>query len=381
MADSEPRYASIVSWRFQDNDKVTTLGIADEGLVRDGAELVAVDSLAAPMAPAEDESMSWSTFIAVVRGWEQLRSVGKGRSPRRLLRLVSELQWPGENAFVREKFALGRCVYLETHFSASASLPMFGRLYVVCDRLLFHQSGVWSETKWVVSWSSISDIQWEGRTLRILAGNVTYELTVVLADLCRRQLDAVWTKFKSTVVFGVPLHELQSRHNCVVPRLLMQCVEYLRVHGMCEEGLFRVPGAHSKLEKWAMIVDQGFVPRLEDGSVHDTASLLKRFIMSIPEHLIQDKLWESITAQKDLSRDALRATFKEHTTPEWRQVAHYLFRFLGDVARNSEVNKMGVDNIAMVFCPVMRDAELNEYQALSKLVVCCIQDEPILFAL
>lgn len=45
------------------------------------------------------------------------------------------------------------------------------------------------------------------------------------------------------------LHILQARHNCVVPRVMHSCVDYLRAHGMGEVGLFRVPGSHNIVEK------------------------------------------------------------------------------------------------------------------------------------
>ncbi len=78
-----------------------------------------------------------------------------------------------------------------------------------------------------------------------MRARVAAEVSAPLLALVQR----VWSSYQSTQTFGVQLHVLQARHNCVVPRVLRLCVEYLRAHGMAEVGLFRVPGSHNVLEK------------------------------------------------------------------------------------------------------------------------------------
>ncbi len=91
-------------------------------------------------------------------------------------------------------------------------------------------------------------------------------------------MSSLWTKYASNQMFGVPLHELQSRHTQLVnvPRVITDCVQYLRLNGMAEVGLFRQSGSESRLEEWQLYYDEGYAPVFDEGTPHDVATLLKR---------------------------------------------------------------------------------------------------------
>ncbi len=88
----------------------------------------------------------------------------------------------------------------------------------------------------------------------------------------------MWTRHVSNQVFGIPLHELQSRDTRLVnvPRVITDCVQHLRRTGLAEVGVFRQSGSESRLEEWQLCYDEGYTPMFAEGSVHDVASLLKR---------------------------------------------------------------------------------------------------------
>jgi hypothetical protein len=137
----------IVCWSF----KEMQIGICSDCIVRDGTTTLPFEVIRElePQQPLEGSSppIAWSILVDIVLAWAQMRAQGKGRTERRLLRLVSELQWPVENAFVHSKFETKSFRFLLTHYAASSSLPYMGRIYISCDCIWFHMGGLWSETK------------------------------------------------------------------------------------------------------------------------------------------------------------------------------------------------------------------------------------------
>lgn len=59
----------------------------------------------------------------------------------------------------------------------------------------------------------------------------------------------------------------------------------------------------------------------------------------------------------------LQAVVRANAPPEWIEVARYLFAFLADVAAQKDANKMSAENVAMVWCPVLREqVDLSQFQ-------------------
>ncbi|NXK02859.1 FA13A protein, partial [Herpetotheres cachinnans] len=170
---------------------------------------------------------------------------------------------------------------------------------------------------------------------------------------------------RESSTFGVPLETLMpDATRCGVPSLVTQMVEYLEVFGKfmfsLHVGLFRISGSVSKIKELKQKYNQGEkVDLINDGDVYSVASLLKLFLKELPVAVFPDNICSG-----------LLKTFQEHkihTTkcienlrqllsclPKAHQnLLQFLSAFLLKIATYSAVNFMTLENLAIVFGPVL----------------------------
>ncbi|XP_023154241.1 rho GTPase-activating protein 25 [Amphiprion ocellaris] len=141
----------------------------------------------------------------------------------------------------------------------------------------------------------------------------------------------------------------------MVPILVQKCVEFIKEHGLNEEGIFRLPGQDNAVKQFRDAFDAGERPSFpSDTDVHTVASLLKLYLRELPEPVVP---WTQY--QDFLDCTSLRDT---SSTEGWekleKQIAllprvnynllSYVCRFLFEVQLQSKVNKMNVENLATV---------------------------------
>lgn len=141
----------------------------------------------------------------------------------------------------------------------------------------------------------------------------------------------------------------------LVPILVQKCVEFIKEHGLDEEGIFRLPGQDNAVKQFRDAFDAGERPSFpSDTDVHTVASLLKLYLRELPEPVVpwtqyQDFL--ACTLQLD-SRDAEgwgKLEKQISILPKTNyNLLSYVCRFLFEVQLHSNVNKMTVDNLATV---------------------------------
>ncbi|XP_029367397.1 rho GTPase-activating protein 25 [Echeneis naucrates] len=141
----------------------------------------------------------------------------------------------------------------------------------------------------------------------------------------------------------------------IVPILVQKCVEFIKEHGLDEEGIFRLPGQDNAVKQFRDAFDAGERPSFpSDTDVHTVASLLKLYLRELPEPVVpwtqyQDFLdctnlldspstegWEKLEKQISLLP---RINYN---------LLSYVCRFLFEVQQHSSVNKMNVENLATV---------------------------------
>ena len=98
---------------------------------------------------------------------------------------------------------------------------------------------------------------------------------------------------EETRLFGIPLMEAAWRtdkEEGLIPSPLRRAVEYLNEIGKEEEGLYRVPGAHSKYLEYKAIFDAGEeVDFFKVEKVHqNVAMMVMKYIKELPEPLFTD---------------------------------------------------------------------------------------------
>ncbi|XP_068166774.1 rho GTPase-activating protein 25 isoform X2 [Antennarius striatus] len=139
-----------------------------------------------------------------------------------------------------------------------------------------------------------------------------------------------------------------------VPILVQKCVEFIKEHGLNEEGIFRLPGQDNAVKQFRDAFDAGERPSFpSDTDVHTVASLLKLYLRELPEPVVP---WTQYQDFLDCT-NMLDSSSKEEINLE-KQIAllprnnynllSYICRFLFEIQLKSDVNKMNVENLATV---------------------------------
>ncbi|KAI1901094.1 hypothetical protein AGOR_G00056590 [Albula goreensis] len=141
----------------------------------------------------------------------------------------------------------------------------------------------------------------------------------------------------------------------LVPFLVQKCAEFIREHGLNEEGIFRLPGQDNQVKQFRDAFDAGERPSFpSDTDVHTVASLFKLYLRELPEPVIP---WAQYQDFLDCSY-LLNPNGAQGREPLEKQIAllpranynllSYICRFLYEIQQNSKVNKMSVENLATV---------------------------------
>ncbi|NXO65206.1 RHG25 protein, partial [Phainopepla nitens] len=163
----------------------------------------------------------------------------------------------------------------------------------------------------------------------------------------------------SPAVFGQCLAETMAyeqrfgQHQ--VPILVQKSAEFIREHGMSEEGIFRLPGQDNLVRQLRDAFDAGERPSFHrDTDVHTVASLFKLYLRELPEPVVPWLQYEDFL----LCGQALEAEEAKGHQELLKQLSllprdnynllSYICRFLYEIQLNSSVNKMSVENLATV---------------------------------
>ncbi|XP_064493951.1 rho GTPase-activating protein 25 [Pseudopipra pipra] len=163
----------------------------------------------------------------------------------------------------------------------------------------------------------------------------------------------------SGAVFGQRLAETMAYEQKFgqpqVPILVQKCAEFIREHGLSEEGIFRLPGQDNLVKQLRDAFDAGERPSFDrDTDVHTVASLFKLYLRELPEPVVPWAQYEDFL----LCGQALDADETKGHQELLKQLSllprdnynllSYICRFLHEIQLNSSVNKMSVDNLATV---------------------------------
>ncbi|XP_034976532.1 rho GTPase-activating protein 25 isoform X2 [Zootoca vivipara] len=141
-----------------------------------------------------------------------------------------------------------------------------------------------------------------------------------------------------------------------VPILVEKCAEFIRKHGLNEEGIFRLPGQDNLVKELRDAFDAGERPSFDqDTDVHTVASLLKLYLRELPEPAIPWTQYEDfllcgqlMTADQAKGHQQLVKQLSLLPRDNYNLLS-YICRFLHEVQQSSATNKMSVENLATVF--------------------------------
>ncbi|KAK3063029.1 hypothetical protein LTS18_002889, partial [Coniosporium uncinatum] len=167
-------------------------------------------------------------------------------------------------------------------------------------------------------------------------------------------------------VFGVPLVDAVENSqplgvDVYLPAVVYRCLEYLKANSaLDEEGIFRLSGSNITIKALRERFNtEGDVKLLEGEyyDVHAVASLLKLYLRELPTSILTRELHLDFLKVLDLDEKEKKVSAFNvlvHKLPRANlELIQSLTAFLIDIVNNSDVNKMNVRNVGIVFAPTL----------------------------
>ncbi|KAI0657273.1 Rho GTPase activation protein [Cubamyces menziesii] len=187
-------------------------------------------------------------------------------------------------------------------------------------------------------------------------------------------------------LFGVPLEELMGfdGEKGGLPRVVKDCIQYLRSTGLNDEGLFRRSPNSVMLKQAAQAYDRGHVVSLETfGDPHLAAVLLKKYLHDLPEPVFPERLYPIIrrcpppTSEPDdmASVQYIRETLLPELPPCVYILLSNVLHLLYEVQLRSAANRMDAHNLTVVICPNL----VSSPNPMRDVMMCSIPNAPTLF--
>ncbi|KAL4745542.1 hypothetical protein BDW72DRAFT_53199 [Aspergillus terricola var. indicus] len=168
-------------------------------------------------------------------------------------------------------------------------------------------------------------------------------------------------------VFGMPLAE--AVRDCApfdvdveLPAVVYRCLEYLRAKkAELEEGIFRLSGSNVVVkalrERFNTEGDVDFLAGEQYYDVHAVASLFKQYLRELPSTVLTRELHIEFLRVLDINEKQKKVVaFNSlvHRLPKSNlALLRALVQFLIVIVNNSDVNKMTVRNVGIVFAPTL----------------------------
>ncbi|KAJ5130165.1 uncharacterized protein N7515_006204 [Penicillium bovifimosum] len=168
-------------------------------------------------------------------------------------------------------------------------------------------------------------------------------------------------------VFGIPLAE--AVQDCAppgidveLPAVVYRCIEYLHAkEAALEEGIFRLSGSNVVIkalkERFNTEGDVDFVSGDQYYDIHAVASLFKQYLRELPTTVLTRELhldFLRVLELDDRQKKVLAFNSLVHRLPRPNlALLRALSQFLIEIVNNSDVNKMTVRNVGIVFAPTL----------------------------
>ncbi|PTU19216.1 hypothetical protein P175DRAFT_0461729 [Aspergillus ochraceoroseus IBT 24754] len=168
-------------------------------------------------------------------------------------------------------------------------------------------------------------------------------------------------------VFGIPLAEAvqycaPQGANADLPAVVYRCIEYLKAkRAESEEGIFRLSGSNIVVkalrERFNTEGDVDFLAGDQYYDVHAVASLFKQYLRELPTTVLTRELHIEFLRVLELNEKQKKiVAFNSlvHRLPKPNlALLRALVQFLIIIVNNSDVNKMTVRNVGIVFAPTL----------------------------
>ncbi|XP_022099868.1 rho GTPase-activating protein 12-like isoform X2 [Acanthaster planci] len=166
---------------------------------------------------------------------------------------------------------------------------------------------------------------------------------------------------KEEDVFGRHIQALCEQQRTLVPKFVTDCIALIEKSGLHMDGIYRVSGNLSLIQKLRFLVDQekpvdfSASPWKED--IHVIAGALKLYFRELPEPLVTFDGYDGfMEAMRKPDRKSKLKAFQDviNSLPRVNQeTMKVLFRHLNNVVAHKDKNRMLPQNLAIVFGPTL----------------------------
>nr|XP_057934920.1 unconventional myosin-IXAa isoform X3 [Doryrhamphus excisus] len=179
--------------------------------------------------------------------------------------------------------------------------------------------------------------------------------------------------------FGVEVSRLTNDER-TVPLVVEKLINYIEMHGLYTEGIYRKSGSTNKIKELKHGLDTDVDSmNLDDYNIHVIASVLKQWLRDLPSPLMTFELYEEFIRAMALQdrKEMIRGVYsvvdqlsRTHLNTLERLIFH-----LVRIALQEETNRMSANALAIVFAPcILRCPDtidpLQSVQDISKTTAC-----------
>ncbi|XP_046714950.1 unconventional myosin-IXAb isoform X1 [Silurus meridionalis] len=199
---------------------------------------------------------------------------------------------------------------------------------------------------------------------------------------CSRMTTTCSKKFdpeQSSRQFGVELSQLTSDDRAV-PQVVENLINYIEMHGLYTEGIYRKSGSTNKIKELKLGLDtDATVVNLDDYNIHVIASVLKQWLRDLPNPLMTFELYKEFLRATGLQdkKEVVKGVYtvidqlsRTHLSTLERLIFH-----LVRISLQEETNRMSANALAIVFAPcILRCPDsidpLQSVQDIGKTTAC-----------
>ncbi|XP_051984241.1 unconventional myosin-IXAa-like [Xyrauchen texanus] len=155
--------------------------------------------------------------------------------------------------------------------------------------------------------------------------------------------------------FGVELSRLTNDER-TVPLVVEKLINYIEMHGLYSEGIYRKSGSTNKIKELKLGLDTDINSmNLDDYNIHVIAGVLKQWLRDLPNPLMTFELYEEFLRAMGLQdkKEVIRGVYsiidqlsRTHLNTLERLIFH-----LVRIALQEETNRMSANALAIVFAP------------------------------
>lgn len=201
-----------------------------------------------------------------------------------------------------------------------------------------------------------------GNCMISIHANCQNQVTVPCIPVVQRTFNAKRGSRLTTVADFV-----SSSQSPKVPALIYHCCKEIERRGLVEPGLYRIPGSEKDVTelKNKILRSKNGIPHLNQYDLNTLCGVVKKFLCTLDEPLIQRSLWRDFVEASQLNdtveqMEQMKNSVKEMNEPN-RETLAYLIIHLQKIA-DAPLCKMPRANLAKVFAPTIV-GQLHSHQS------------------